>query len=65
MSETEQQHHHHHHHKHHKRDGASQWKHKNLLSIRRRKVFLKWLYRLLIALAIILFIAVVIVYTLE
>lgn len=67
MSETENQHHHHHHHKHHhhKHDGASRWKRKSLLSIERRKTFLKWFYRFLIVVAVILFIAVIIVYSIN
>lgn len=65
MSEKEEHHHHHHHHHHHRHDGASQWKRKNLLSIQRRKTFMKWLYRVMIALAIILFIVVIIIYSIN
>ena len=63
MSEKEQQHHHHHHH--HRHDGASQWKRKNLLSIQRRKAFIKWLYRIMIAVAIILFGVVIVLYSIN
>jgi len=61
MSGTE----HHHHKHHHKQDGASRWKHKSLLSIQRRKTFLNWLYWSLIVLAVILFIAVIVVYSIN
>jgi G3E family GTPase len=62
------QHHHHehheHHHHHHHKDDASRFKYEALTSIRRRKLFAKWLYRALWVIAGILMIAVVAVYTL-
>lgn len=60
MSQTE--HHHHHTHR-HRSDYASRWKHKSLLNIERRKKLKKWLFRLLIAIAVLMAIAVVYVYS--
>lgn len=54
---------HHHHHHHHRLDSASRWKRKSLLSIERRKLFKKWLFRILVAIAIFMAIAVVYVYS--
>ena len=58
MSET-----HHHHHHHHHMDGASEFKRKSLLSIRRRKIIEKWGFRILLAIAAVLALAVVAAYT--
>lgn len=59
MSQTE---HHHHHHSHHL-DSASRWKRKSLLNIERKKKLMKWLFRFLVVVAIIMAIAVIYVYT--
>lgn len=68
---TQHTHHHHHHHEHHEhhhhhhhQDDASRFKHDALTSMRRRKLFSKWLFRTLWAIAFLLMIAVVAVYTL-
>jgi len=58
---SEQQHHHHHHH--HKKDGASLFKQRSLASIRRKKIIEKVLKISMIILAIIMAIAVMVVYT--
>lgn len=58
MSTTESGHQHHHHHHHHKKDGASIFKARSLAAIERRKLIAKWLYRLLVAIAIILVIVI-------
>ena len=60
MSETNHEHHHHHHH--HHMDGASMFKHKQLQAIKRRKIIAKWAFRALIVVAIIMAIAVIVVY---
>lgn len=60
MSET---HEHHHHHHHHKMDGASKFKRRSLLAIQRRKMIEKWSYRVLTVIAILMGIAVLLVYT--
>jgi multisubunit Na+/H+ antiporter MnhC subunit len=52
---------HHHHHKHSK-DGASLFKQKSLAAIKRRKLIEKCLYRALVFTAIVMGIAVVVVY---
>ena len=57
MSET------HHHHHHHKKDGSSSFKQKSLAAIQRRKLIEKVLKISLVVLAIIMGLAVVIVYT--
>ena len=54
---------HHHHHHHHKKDGASLFKQKSLAGIQRRKLIEKVLKIAMIILAIIMAIAVVLVYT--
>ena len=66
---TNKHHHHHHHHHHHdgtsikinaykgeekERDGASEFKRRNLMSIRRRKIFQKWGLRILAVIAAIM-----------
>jgi UDP-N-acetylmuramyl pentapeptide phosphotransferase/UDP-N-acetylglucosamine-1-phosphate transferase len=61
MSESERHHHHHHH---HKKDGASMFRDRQLAIIERKKVILKWLMYIMTALAIILFVIMVLVYTL-
>ena len=55
--------HHHHHYHHHKKDGASLFKQKSLTGIQRRKLIEKVLKIAMIILAIIMAIAVVLVYT--
>ena len=60
MSNEEQQHHHHHH---HKKDGASRFKQKSLAAIERRKLIEKVLKIAVVVLAILMAIAVVLVYT--
>lgn len=52
-----------HHHHHHKPDGASVFKHKSLKSIQRRKQFRKFGLIAMTILAVIMFCAVVFVYT--
>jgi type IV secretory pathway component VirB8 len=54
---------HHHHHHHHKMDGASKFKRKSLLAIERRKKIIKWLFRILCGIAVIMALLVVAVYT--
>ncbi len=58
------EHHEHHHHHHHHQDDATRFKRNALSSIRRRKLFAKWLFRALWIIAGILAIAVVVVYSL-
>lgn len=58
---SEQQHHHHHHH-HHQLDDATIFKHKQLNSIKRRKIIKKWAFRALVVVAIIMAIATIVVY---
>ncbi len=60
---AEQQHHHHHHH-HHKPDGATLFKRKSLAWIKRRKVIERVLKKTLFVIAVIMVIAVIVVYTL-
>ena len=43
-------------------DGASMFKHKQLQAIKRRKIITKWAFRALVAIAIIMAIAVIVVY---
>ena len=54
---------HHHHHHHHKQDGASLFKQRSLASIKRKKIIEKVLKIALIIIALIMAIAVVLVYT--
>lgn len=58
------EHHEHHHHHHHHQDDATRFKRNALSSIRRRKLLEKWLFRTLWAIAVVLMIAVVLVYNL-
>ena len=60
-SESSQHHHHHHHHHHHK-DASEIFKNKNLQAKRRRDFIEKWLFNLLIVLAVLVMIGVVVVY---
>ena len=53
----------HHHHHHHKKDGSSRFKQNSLAAIQRRKLIEKILKISLVILAIIMAIAVVLVYT--
>ncbi len=46
-------------------DGASKFKRKSLMAIQRRKKIEKWLFRSLVAVAILMALAVVVVYTLK
>ena len=46
-------------------DGASKFKRKSLMAIERRKKIEKWLFRGLVLVAILMAIAVVVVYTLK
>jgi len=61
MSETERHHHHHHH---HKKDGASRFRDRQLAIIERKKFIQKWLLIIMTVLAIVLFVIMVLVYTL-
>jgi hypothetical protein len=61
---AEQEHHHHHHH-HRKEDDASRFKRESLLWIKRRRVIKKWAFRALCALAVIMAIAVAVVYNIK
>lgn len=54
---------HHHHHHHHKKDGASLFKQKSLNGIKRRKLIEKVLKIAMVIVAILMAIAVVLVYT--
>lgn len=58
---AEQQHHHHHH---HKPDSATLFKRKSLAWIKRRKVIERVLKKALFVIAVIMVIAVIVVYTL-
>lgn len=64
MADNSSSHHHHHHH-HHKMDGASRFKRKSLLALERRKKIEKWLFRSLLAFAIILGAVVVVTYMID
>ena len=44
-------------------DGASRFKYKSLRSIQRRKAIVKWLFRILIVIAVVLAVFVVYLYT--
>ncbi|MBO4809957.1 MAG: hypothetical protein J5552_00160 [Prevotella sp.] len=46
-------------------DGASKFKRKSLMAIERRKKIEKWLFRAVVLIAILMAIAVVVVYTLK
>lgn len=59
MSES----HTHHHHHHHKMDGASKFKWNSLRAIQRKKTIAKWVFRILATIAIIMVMAVIMVYT--
>jgi hypothetical protein len=61
MEELHQHHHHHHHH--HKMDGASKFKRQSLLAIERRKKIEKYGIRIAYIVAILMAIAVLVVYT--
>lgn len=54
---------HHHHHRHHKEDGASKFKRESLNSIKRRKIIRKVSFITLVIIAILMFIALIWVYT--
>jgi len=54
----------HHHHHHHKKDGASLFKQRSLANIQRKKVIEKVLKIALIIIALLMFLAVIFVYTL-
>lgn len=56
---------HHHHHKHRRTDWATDFKHKSLNAIKRRKVIEKWLFLALCLIAFIMFVAVIITYQLD
>lgn len=58
MSENSEHHHHHH----HRIDAATMFKQKQLQAIKRRKIIKKWAFRALVAVAIIMAIAVIVVY---
>ncbi len=60
MSESQHQHHHHH----HKKDGASLFRDRQLSAIERNKAIQKWLFRVMVVMAIVLFIVMVTVYIL-
>ena len=62
MSDTNHSEHHHHHH-HHKKDGATLFKQKSLAMIERKKLIEKILKISMVILAIVMAIAVVVVYT--
>lgn len=62
MAEEKRRNHHHHH---HKMDGASRFKKQSLNAIERRKIILKYSFRALIAIAIIMFLAVLAAYLLD
>ena len=55
--------HHHHHHHHHHRDGASLFRERSLNAIELRRKLEKWGKRILLLLAILMMIAVALVYT--
>ena len=60
---SEHTHHsHHHHHHHHSHDDSYVQSHRALSSIERRKLIGKWLFRVLCVVAILMAIAVVVVY---
>jgi len=59
----EELHQHHHHHHHHKMDGASKFKRQSLLAIERQKKIAKYGIRIAYIVAILMAIAVLVVYT--
>lgn len=61
MSQEHQ--HHHHHHRHHKEDSATKFKRKSLMAIERKKKIIKWLFRGLCLVAILMGVLVVLAYT--
>ena len=61
---SEHTHHHHHHHHHHKNTDIAAQAHRELLSIARRKNIGKWIFRALCVVAVLMAIAVVVVYKL-
>jgi hypothetical protein len=66
MSESNTHHHHHdhsHHHHHHHMDHATKFKRDSLNAIHRKKLLVKWLKRLVVAIAIFMGILVVVAYT--
>ena len=65
MAEEKHQHHHHHHHHHHHEDDATRFSRESLLSIKRRKVLKKWAFRALCAVAVIMAIAVAVLYNID
>ena len=62
---SESQHHHHHHHHHNEMDGATKFKKNSLAWIARKKKIEKFLKVFLIIVAIVLAIAVVVVYNIK
>ena len=62
---VENSHHHHHHHRHQQIDEATLFKIKSLASIQNRKKFAKWFFRALCVIAVIMFIAVLVVYNIN
>lgn len=62
---AEQTHSHHHHHHHHKIDGATRFKRNSLRALKRRKIIARWAWYALVATAIIMAIAVVVVYNIQ
>jgi cell division protein FtsL len=54
--------HHHHHHHHHRKDSATRFKERSLRSIALRRQIEKWLKVILLVVAILMIIAVILVY---
>ena len=54
--------HHHHHHHHHRKDSATRFKERNLRAIALRRQIEKWLKVILLVVAILMIIAVILVY---
>ena len=65
MSEHQHHYSHHYHHHHHKKDWASEYKYKSLMSLQRQKTISKWLFRILCVIAALMVIAVFVVYRME
>lgn len=65
MAENKEHTHHHHHHHHYKEDDASRFKRLSLMSIERRKKMAKWGFRILCVIAVLMAIAVFVVYRLN
>lgn len=61
MSEHSNHQHHHHHHHHHKEDDATRFKREAMTSMRRKKLFTKWLFRILCVIAAIMVVAAIVV----